>query len=310
MMRPVVATRLDVDGLFQGLRCRFPDILFVEGRFDALDPAVRARIDAIVTSGAIGAAAQEMAVLPALRLIACLGSGHENIDVAEAGRRGIAVCTGAGANAETVADHALALLLSLVRQVPLLDARTRQGAWRQGLPALGTLYGKRLGLLGFGAIGQAVAQRAAGFGMQTRYFSRSDRGVASARHCGSLVALAEGSDIVVCSLPGTQDLLHAVDAKFFRALGPDGIFVNVGRGTSVNTQDLADALNEGRLAGAALDVYEPEPDGPDCLLRCPNLVLSPHVAGISAAAAAAQFELLSANVAAMREGRALLTPLV
>jgi len=84
----------------------------------------------------------------------------------------------------------------------------------------------------------------------------------------------------------------------------------VGRGTSVNTQDLADALNEGRLAGAALDVYESEPDVPDCLLRCPNLVLSPHVAGISAAAAAAQFELLSANVAAMREGRALLTPLV
>lgn len=267
------------------------------------------RFEAVLTNGTTGISTAAIDRLPNVRLIAAQGVGYENIPLEHARGRGIALANGAGTNSACVADHAFALLLAAVREVPLLDAKVREGAWRDGLPLQPNVSGKRLGIVGLGSIGAAVARRAAGFDMEVAYHNRSLRADSPLRYFGSPLELARWADYLVIATPGGQATQHLVDAEVLSALGPRGYLVNVARGSVVDTGALVAALHAGAIAGAALDVYEGEPRLPDALKTAPRLVLTPHVAGRSPEATRATITHFIENARRHFAGEPLLTPI-
>ncbi|MDN3919157.1 2-hydroxyacid dehydrogenase [Roseateles violae] len=285
---------------------------------DAPDPAARAaaiagrgaEIELVLTNGATGLRADDIAALPRLGLAAAQGAGYENLDIAAAKARGIAVCNGAGTNDSCVADHTLALLLASVRALPQQEKALRAGIWRDDLPLRPSVNGRRLGIFGMGAIGRKIARRAQAFEMEIGYHNRRPReDAAGCRYFDSLVALAEWADFLVVAAPGGPATRHAVNAEVLAALGPQGHLVNIARGSLVDTAALAEALAAGRIAGAALDVYESEPKPPETLLGFDNVILTPHIAGWSPESIRATIDLFIANVQAWEAGRPVLTPL-
>lgn len=281
----------------------------------AQTPALRAEaiarhggeIDAVLTRGPLGLSAAEIAALPALQIICVIGAGYEQVDLAAAAARGITVTNGAGANAVAVADHTMALLLAVVRNVPQADATTRQGQWNRVISP--SISGKRLGILGLGAVGLAIARRGAlGFDMQVRYHNRSPREDVAYSYCDSPLALARESDFLIVATPGGANTRQLVDSAVLHALGPEGFLVNIARASVVSTADMVAALRERRIAGAALDVFDDEPNVPDELKTLPNVVLTPHVAGQSPEAARDTVELVLKNLQAFFAGEPVLTP--
>lgn len=269
-----------------------------------------ADIDLVLTNGAVGFTAAEIAVCPRLKLLAAFGAGYENLDVAAARARGVAVCNGAGTNDDCVADHAMALLLASVRALPQQGAALRAGVWRDALPLYPDLGGRRLGVVGLGAIGRKIAARAAAFGMTIGYHNRRPREDAGdAPWFDSVTALAVWADDLVIATPGGAATRHLVGAEALAVLGSGGHVVNIARGSCVDTAALAAALREGRIAGAALDVYEGEPQPPQALLGLPNVILTPHVAGWSPQSMRASVLNFIANADALRRGEPLPTPL-
>ncbi|MBS0517094.1 MAG: 2-hydroxyacid dehydrogenase [Proteobacteria bacterium] len=269
---------------------------------------VRCRARVLVTTGHAGASREEMTTLPALSLICCIGTGYENVDLAAARERGIVVVHGAGTNAGAVADHAFALLLAAMRDIPRFDASARRGAWRGSLGARPIPSGKRLGLIGMGGIGERVARRGAAFDMEISYHTRRPRPDLPWPHFPSALALAEAVDLLVVAAPGGASTHHMVDAAVLKALGPQGFLVNVGRGSIVDTAALVAALREGAIAGAGLDVFEDEPEIPADLRALPNLVMTPHVGAAAPEVQGAAAELLRRNVELFLEGQSVLTP--
>lgn len=268
------------------------------------------QIEIVLTNGGTGLRAAEIDAMPRLGLAAAQGAGYENVDVAHAKARGVAVCNGAGTNDDCVADHALALLLASVRALPQQDAALRAGIWRDDLPLRPSVNGRRLGILGLGQIGRKIARRAAGFDMQLGYHGRTPRSDAPAewRYFDSLLGLAHWADFLVVAAPGGASTKHLVNAEVLAALGPSGHLVNIARGSIVDTQALATALAAGQLAGAALDVYEGEPQPPQALLGFPNVILTPHIAGWSPEAIQATITLFLANVDCWAAGQPLRSP--
>ncbi|MBV8034189.1 NAD(P)-dependent oxidoreductase [Roseateles sp.] len=267
-------------------------------------------IDLVLTNGATGFTAAEIAACPNLKLLAAQGAGHENVDVAAAKARGILTCNGAGTNDDCVADHTLALLLASVRALPQQGAALRAGVWRDALPLFPQFTGRRLGIVGLGVIGRKIAARAAAFGMVIGYHNRRPSEAAgAATYFDSVTALAAWADDLVVATPGGTATKHIVDAEVLAALGAGGHVVNIARGSCVDTAALAAALRAGRIAGAALDVYESEPRPPQELLGLDNVILTPHVAGWSPQAIRATVENFIANVEAWRRGAPLPTPI-
>jgi lactate dehydrogenase-like 2-hydroxyacid dehydrogenase len=267
-------------------------------------------IELVLTNGATGLRADEIAALPRLGLVAAQGAGYENLDIAAAKARGIAVCNGAGTNDSCVADHTLALLLASVRALPQQEKALRAGLWRDALPLRPSVNGRRVGIYGMGTIGRRIARRALAFEMEVGYHNRRPRDDAGdCRYFGHLVELAAWADFLVVAAPGGAATRHAVDAQVLDALGPQGHLVNIARGSIVDTAALAAALAAGKLAGAALDVYESEPAPPAELLGFPNVILTPHIAGWSPEAIRATIDVFIANAEAWGAGRPLLTPL-
>jgi lactate dehydrogenase-like 2-hydroxyacid dehydrogenase len=268
-----------------------------------------ATVQALLTNGTTGLTADEIDAMPALKLAAALGAGYENIALDHARSRGIALCNGAGVNADCVADHAMALLLAAVRAVPQYDAACRAGIWRDALPMRPTLTGRCLGIVGYGHIGAKIAQRAVGFDMVIGYHNRAPREGVKARYFDSTLALAQWSDCLVIATPGGAQTRHLVDRAVLDALGPEGFLVNVSRGSVVDTAALGAALKEGTLGGAGLDVYEGEPEPPQALIALENIVLTPHVAGTSPDVRAATVRNFIDNATRCFAGEPLLTPL-
>ncbi len=267
-----------------------------------------ARIQAVLTIGSIGLSAAQMQRMPALRLVCALGAGYENIDVAHAQAHGIAVGNGAGTNDDCVADHAMGLLIASVRGLVRLDRATRDGVWRTAMPLPPNVSHKRLGILGMGAIGAKIAQRALGFEMEIGYHNRSQRSELPHRYFGDLLSLAQWADVLLVATPGGPGTRHLVNAQVLDALGPQGHLVNIARGSVVDTAALAAAVREGRLAGAGLDVYESEPAPPAELLDLDAVVLTPHVGGWSPEAVQASVDRFIANMRCHLEGRPLVSP--
>lgn len=277
-----------------------------EARAQAIqDHASEIRV--VLTRGATGLRADEIAALPRLELICSLGVGYENIDLAAAAARGIVVTNGPGANAVSVADHAMALLLGAARRLPQADAWVRQGHWSGFMGP--QVSGKRLGILGLGTIGMEIARRGAnGFGMSVGYYNRRERPESGYAYFDTPRALAAASDFLVVATPGGAATRHLVDAGVLDALGPDGYLVNIARGSVVDTEALIAALAQRRIAGAALDVVDGEPCIPDALIALDNVVLTPHSAGRSPEAVAATVALFLDNATAHFSDNPVLTP--
>ena len=292
----------------------------VAAAFDVIyapDPASRAdaiashgaTVRAVLTNGTTGLKAAEVDQLPKLEFISALGAGYENLPLDHARARNIVLVNGAGTNDHCVADHAFALLLAVVRDVPQLDLATRQGAWRDTLPMRPNVSGKRLGILGLGNIGQKIARRGAGFDMELGYHNRKPREGEPIRYFDSVTALAQWCDFLLIATPGGPGTRHLVDKPVLDALGPDGFVVNVSRGSVVDTEALAAALRAGTIAGAGLDVYEGEPHLPESLRELHNLVLTPHVGGRSPEAITASVQNFITNATRHFAGEAVLTPI-
>jgi D-3-phosphoglycerate dehydrogenase len=267
------------------------------------------RIRAIGTRGDLGAGAELMARLPNLEIVACYGVGVDAIDLDYARTRGIRVTNTPDVLTNDVADMALALLLATARRIPLGDAHVRSGAWARGpMPLTTSISGKRIGILGFGRVGRAVARRAEGFGMEVCYGARQADLALPYRWHGDAAALAASVDFLVICLSANAETRGMVDARVLRALGPRGMLVNVARGAVVDEAALLAALRDGTIAAAGLDVFcnEPEPD--PGFLDLPNVVLQPHNGSGTAETRAAIGALMRRNLHAHFAGEALPTP--
>ncbi|MBV7540196.1 2-hydroxyacid dehydrogenase [Acidovorax sp. sic0104] len=267
------------------------------------------RVTVVLTIGATGLSAAQIDALPALSLICALGAGYENIAVAHAKARGIVVANGAGTNDDCVADHAFGLLIATVRGIPRLDGLTRQGVWRTALPLPPNVSHKRLGIIGLGTIGKKIAQRALGFEMEVGYHNRSARADVPYRYFADVAALAEWADFLVVATPGGAGTQHLVNAQVLQALGPGGHVVNIARGSVIDTAALAQALRDGTIAGAGLDVYESEPAPPAELIDLDTVVLTPHVAGWSPEAVQASVDRFLENARRHLAGEVPVSPI-
>ena len=279
------------------------------GERDAAIAAHGPSFRAVLTIGVIGLTAAEMAAMPALELVCCMGAGYELVDLDAARQRGIALANGQGTNDDCVADHAFGLVIASVRGFRTLDRLCREGVWRLAIPQPPNVSGKRLGILGLGTIGQKIAKRAAGFDMPIGYHNRKPKEGSPHRYFDSVKALADWCDVLVCATPGGAATRHIVNAEVLEALGPQGFLVNIGRGSVVDTDALATALREGRIAGAGIDVYESEPKRPEQLIGIDNLILTPHLAGWSPEATEASFRRFLENAEGHFAGRGVVTPI-
>ncbi len=237
------------------------------------------RFTALVTNGVQGVPPVLMAALPKLSLIAVNGVGVDAIDLEQARLRGIRVSTTDDILTDAVADQAVALLLALLRQVCLADRFVRAGHWRQGgFPLLGTsLRGQRVGIIGLGRIGTAIAERLRPFGVELAYHNRRALAGCEYAYHDNPRSLAEASDILLVAAAGGAGSRHLVDAQVLEALGAEGVLVNVARGSVVDEHELVARLSDGRLGGAALDVFGDEPQVPEALFALDNVVLQPHL---------------------------------
>lgn len=252
----------------------------------------------LVTTGGKGADASLIGALPSLEVIACFGVGVDAIDLAAAGERGISVSNTPDVLNDCVADAALGLLLAVARRLPEADRFVRNGQWPHGRFGLGTgLAGKRCGILGLGPIGLGIARRAESFGMNIAYCTRAQRTHLPYQYCASPLTLAQASDVLILAVPGGPQTQSLIGAAELAALGPDGILVNVARGSVVDQGALIDALQTGRIKGAGLDVFADEPHVPQALCALDTVVLTPHLGSATEQARAAMAARVLDNLA-------------
>jgi lactate dehydrogenase-like 2-hydroxyacid dehydrogenase len=277
---------------------------------DELDPADAGAVRVAVTSGLWGVRAEHLDLLPALGAVVNFGVGYDSTDVAEARRRGVAVSNTPGVLTDCVADTAVWLVLDTMRRLSAADRFVRRGEWAEGrVPALARkVSGARVGILGLGRIGGAVAQRLAAFDTDISYTGRGEKPGVPWRFVPELVQLARDVDVLVVAAAGGESSRGLVDREVLDALGPDGFLVNVARGSVVDEAELVRALEEGRLAGAGLDVFAEEPHVPVTLLDRDDVTLLPHVGSGTVETREAIGALALANVHQFLRDGTLVTP--
>lgn len=265
------------------------------------------RIKFVLTNGAFGLKDAEMGLMPKLELISTLGVGHEGVDLVAAKKRGIAVCNTAGTNAVVVADHTMMLLLATIRRLTFLNREVRKGLWRDNIPRPSHISGRKLGIFGLGAVGQKIATRAQAFDMQIGYHSRTRKDETGYTYFSNIEELAAWCDFLVICAPAGPETFHIVNCKVLSLLGSDGVLVNVARGSLVDTGSLVDAVMQKTIAGAALDVYEGEPNLPPLLIGLDDVVITPHIAGISPEAMQGAVERVIENIQCHVAGQPLIS---
>ena len=277
----------------------------------ALIAAIGSSVRAVVTGGGHGASNDLVDALPRLEIIAINGIGTDAVDLERARARSVRVTTTPGVLTEDVADMALGLMLATSRRICVGDRFVRAGGWlHEHLPLAAKVSGKRLGILGLGQVGRAVARRAEGFGMQIAYCDRDPVADAAYRFQPDLEQLAKDSDFLVIATSGGPATRGLVSRPVLDALGPAGVLINVARGSVVDEPALIAALAEGRLGGAGLDVFAHEPDIPKAFWEMDNVVLQPHRASATVETRRAMADLVLANLAAHFAGREPVTPVV
>jgi lactate dehydrogenase-like 2-hydroxyacid dehydrogenase len=266
-------------------------------------------IRAIATRGELGASGDLIAALPKLEIISCYGVGTDAIDLAAARARGIRVTNTPDVLTGDVADIAVGLALAMMRRIPQADAHVRSGEWaRRNMDLATRLYGKRVGVVGFGRIGTTVARRLSGFDVELGYFDLAQRADSPHRYFADLVELSGWCEVLIVTLAGGAATFGMVGAKVLEALGPQGFLVNVSRGTTVDEPALIDALQRKTIAGAALDVFCNEPNIDSRFMALDNVLLQPHQASGTVETRRAMGQLVRDNLQAHFSGQPLLTP--
>lgn len=279
--------------------------------WEAPAPELLARVEAVVWAGEFPLERALMDAMPRLTLIACFTIGYDGVDLALARARGIAVAHGGNANAQDVADHAIGLMIAHRRWIVAGDRHLRAGSWTiEAKQRTHSMASARLGIVGMGAIGIAVAQRAQVMRMGVSWWGPRDKPDLPWPRAQSLAALANDNDILLISARADESNRGMVDTALLDAIGPDGLLVNVARGQLVDEGALIAALKDGRLGGAALDVFDPEPTDPARWADVPNVVLTPHTGGATHEAVAQMAQTLMANLAAHFAGEPLAAPVL
>ncbi len=298
----------NADGLAE-LERRFTVHHLPERDLAPLPEETRGRVRAVAVAGRLPNEAID--ALPALEIVGHFGVGYDGVDAAHAARRRVAVTNTPDVLTDEVADTAVALLLMTVRELHHAEAHARSGEWeRKGAYPLTrfSLRRKTVGIMGLGRIGLAIARRLEGFGLDIAYHNRSKRSDVAYPYHDTLRGLAEAVDILLIAAPGGASTDKAVDAEVLRALGPDGILINIGRGTTVDEPALIDALETGVIASAGLDVFADEPRIPERLRALRNTVLLPHVASASRDTRILMGNLVADNLSRWFAGEPLDTP--
>jgi hydroxypyruvate reductase len=301
---------------------RFPKAMMVRigQRFELMDAAGKPPSEvftaeqlssarAMITAGGTPLGGAVMDKMPSLGAIVCYGTGYDGVDLAAAAQRKIAVGHSPGANASSVADIAVTLMLAVTRRLLPADDYVRSGSWSQAKPSpmmrpQPGMRGRRVGVYGMGEIGRKIASRVAPFETEVGYFSRSKHDVPY-QYLPSLEALAEWCSVLMIAVRAGADTDHAVDAKILRKLGKDGYLVNISRGSVIDQQALVAALADESIAGAGLDVFENEPHAPDALTAFSNVVLTPHIGGHTLESHVAMQNCVMANLEAFFAGKPL-----
>ncbi len=237
--------------------------------------------------------------LPALEIIASFGVGYEHVDVVAAAAHDVVVTNTPGVLDDEVADLTVGLLIATLRQIPQADRFVREGRWLGGaFPLSPTLRGRRIGIVGLGNIGTAVAERLAAFGVSIAYHARSRKTESELDYHPTVVGLAKASDVLIAIVPGGAATRHLIDREVLAALGPDGVLINVSRGSVVDERALIEALRSGTILAAGLDVYEDEPRVPAELMEIEQVVLLPHIGSASVRTRAAMGRMVVDNLEA------------
>jgi lactate dehydrogenase-like 2-hydroxyacid dehydrogenase len=265
--------------------------------------------DVAVTSARHGFRAGLMDRLPSLKAICSQGVGYDSIDVEAARARGILVSNTPDVLNDCVADLTLGLMIAVARRLGEGERLVRSGQWPEGELGLGMQVShKRLGIVGLGRIGKAVARRAIGFGMEVRYHNSKPAEGETFAYEPALAGLARWADFLVLTCAGGPATRNLISEAELKALGPKGILINVSRGSVVDEPALIAALQNGVIAGAGLDVYATEPDVPKALIELPNTVLVPHVGSATVETRRAMEDLVFRNVAEFLCKGRLVTP--
>jgi lactate dehydrogenase-like 2-hydroxyacid dehydrogenase len=269
-----------------------------------------AEITAVVVSGVTRVDPDLMAALPNLKVVVNFGVGYDNIDVDAAAARGIGVSNTPDVLDDCVADTAVGLLIDTMRRFSAADRYVRAGRWPVdgNYPLTQQVSGSRVGILGLGRIGGAIATRLTAFGCSISYHNRRQVPDSPYRYIDSPVELARQVEVLVVAAAGGAGTRHLVDREVLDALGSDGYLVNIARGTVVDQDALVEALTHGRLAGAGLDVFADEPNVPAALTKLDNVVLLPHVGSGTVETRAAMEALVLANLNRFLQSGQLVTP--
>lgn len=268
-----------------------------------------ASVSAVATRGDLGAGADLIAALPNLEIISVFGVGTDAVDLGVALARKIKVTNTPDVLTDDVADIAVALLLAAARQVPQGDALVRAGAWSKGgLPLVTRVSGKKVGIAGMGRIGAAVAKRLSAFDCEISYYARGVKPASPYKFEPSLQALARDNEFLIITLAGGEGTKNIIDKQVLEALGPEGILVNVSRGSTVDEGALLDALEAKSIKSAGLDVFLNEPNINPRFFTLPNVALQPHHASGTVETRKAMGNLVRDNLAAHFAGQPLLTP--
>ncbi len=270
----------------------------------------RERIEGILsTYNATRVSESLIEALPNLGIIAQFGVGVNNIDVAAAAKRGVAVTYTPDVLTNDTADIAVSLVLALARRIVEGDMYVRVGKWQGGpLPLGTTLSGKTAGILGLGRIGQAIAKRLSAFEMEVVYHGRREKPEQPYQYYADLEEMARASDFLVVACSGGEETKNLVNYKVLEAMGPKGYLVNIARGSVVDEEDLLIVLRNKGIAGAGLDVFANEPHVPEALLTMDNVVLLPHIGSATVETRTRMGQLVVRNLLAYFNGEELLTP--
>ena len=277
----------------------------------ALGEAVR-QARALVSFGAVGASAAIMDALPRLEMIGLFSVGYDKVDIDHARARGIKVSNTPDVLTDDVADLAVGLLYASVRNIAANDRMVRSGAWARGeKPALsGSVTGRRIGILGLGRIGRAIARRLEPVAGEIFYHNRRPAADAPYRYVADPIAFAREAEVMIVATSGGPEARGLVDTAMLDALGPQGVIINISRGSVIDEEALVAALAERRVGGAGLDVFVDEPHVPHALFAMDHVVLQPHQGSATESTRRAMADLVLANLDAWAAGEPLVTPVV
>lgn len=295
--------------VLETLRGRFDVVALDRSENPKVDAETAARVRGVAVAGGFNAA--WMDTFPNIEVIANFGVGYDGIDVGHAASKGIVVTNTPDVLNDEVADTAIALLLNTLRQFPKAETWLREGRWAGEGPfplSPFSMKGRRVGIYGLGRIGQEIAKRLEPFKVKIGYHTRSQRKELAYDYYPTLKAMAEAVDTLISIVPKTPETHKVIDAEILSALGPQGVFINVGRGWSVDDDALIAALRNGALGAAGLDVFYDEPSVPAAYLSLPNISLLPHVASASVPTRNAMADLVADNLIQWFSKGAVLTP--